>query len=282
MFAFLCCAAVVSGLFLLPATGECAKKKSGKSAGQKPADSSAPKLGQDGKDILWVPTAPEHVGIMLDLAKVSPFDYVVDLGSGDGVLVIAAAKRGAKALGIEYESPLVDMARRAAIKENVSERTEFRQGDFFESDFSQATVLTMFLLEDINIKLRPKILEMAPGSRVVSNTFGMGEWEPEETLRPVVVHPVSKKTAQFPIHLWIVPANIEGTWQMDKGEIQFVQEFQRITGTLTCEGTPRNITGKVRGTRLTFTADGLEYAGTISPTTISGTRSDGTAWTASR
>lgn len=272
MFALLRCIAVVLCL-LLPATAECA---------QKPGGNFTPEIGQDGKDILWLPTVQEHVDLMLDLAKVTPADYVIDLGSGDGRFVIAAAKRGAKALGIEYDPQLVDFSRRAAAKEKVSARAEFKQADLFESDFSQATVLTLFLLEEINVQLRPKILDMAPGTRVVSNSFGMGEWEPDDTLRPVLVHPVSKKVAQFPLHLWIVPEKVEGTWKSDSGQIRFVQKFQKITGVLTTQGNHMALVGKLHGTRLTFTAGGMEYTGTVSRDTISGTRADGKPWQATR
>lgn len=272
MFSFIRCVALVL-CFLLPATGECA---------QKPGESYTPEVGQGGKDILWVPTASEHVDMMLDLAKVTPSDYVIDLGSGDGRLVIAAAKRGARAMGIEYDQQLVDFSRRAAAKEKVSARAEFKRADIFESDFSKATVLTLFLLEEINVKLRPKILAMEPGTRVVSNSFGMGDWEPDETFRPVIFHPVTKKAAQFPLHLWIVPAKVEGTWKSDNSQISFTQKFQKVTGTLTTQGTHMALVGKLHGATLTFTAGGMEYTGTVDHNTISGTRADGELWQVAR
>src|SRR5881296_4141847 len=141
-----------------------------------------PQVGQEGKDVVWVPTPQALVDKMLDMAKVTPQDYVIDLGSGDGRTVITAAKRGAKALGIEYNPDMVELSKRNAAKEGVSDRATFQKADLFESDFSQATVITMFLLPDINIKLRPKILDLKPGIRIVSNSFTMGDWKADDTV----------------------------------------------------------------------------------------------------
>ncbi|MBI2224055.1 MAG: methyltransferase domain-containing protein, partial [Betaproteobacteria bacterium] len=140
-----------------------------------------PSIGQDGKDVVWVPTSQELVEKMLDLAKVTASDYVIDLGSGDGRTVITAAKRGARALGIEYNPDMVELSKRSAVSEGVAGKASFAKADLFESDFSQATVITMFLLPDINLKLRPKILGLKPGTRIVSNTFTMGEWQEDGT-----------------------------------------------------------------------------------------------------
>ncbi|HET7394413.1 MAG TPA: class I SAM-dependent methyltransferase, partial [Candidatus Binatia bacterium] len=140
-----------------------------------------PEVGQEGKDVIWVPTPQELVEKMLDMAKVTPKDYVIDLGSGDGRTVIAAAKRGAKALGIEYNPDMVELSKRNAATEGVSDRATFMKADLFESDLSQAQVITMFLLPDINLKLRPKLLNLRPGTRIVSNSFTMGEWQADET-----------------------------------------------------------------------------------------------------
>src|SRR5918996_1177353 len=140
-----------------------------------------PQVGQEGKDVIWVPTPQALVDKMLDMAKVTPKDYVIDLGSGDGRTVITAAKRGAKALGIEYNPDMVELSKRNAAKEGGTSRASFTKADLFESDFSQATVITMFLLPDINLKLRPKILNLKPGTRIVSNSFTMGEWKADET-----------------------------------------------------------------------------------------------------
>jgi SAM-dependent methyltransferase len=163
-----------------------------------------PEPFQDGKDVVWVPTAQALADKMLNLARVTPQDYVIDLGSGDGRLVITAAKRGARALGIEYNPDLVTLARRNAAREGVQDRATFLQGDLFESDFSEATVITMFLLQEINLKLRPKILELKPGTRIVSNTFDMGDWTPDET---VYVSPDKGCDNNFCMgYFWIVPA----------------------------------------------------------------------------
>src|ERR671918_2797234 len=140
-----------------------------------------PEVGQEGKDVIWVPTPQELVEKMLDMAKVTPKDYVIDLGSGDGRTVITAAKRGAKALGIEYNPDMVELSKRNAAKEGVSDKATFVKADLFETDFSEATVITMFLLSSINMKLRPKILDLKPGTRVVSNSFTMGDWTSDET-----------------------------------------------------------------------------------------------------
>ncbi|HEY1287146.1 MAG TPA: methyltransferase domain-containing protein, partial [Burkholderiales bacterium] len=140
-----------------------------------------PTVGQAGKDVVWVPTPQALVNKMLDMAKVTPNDTVYDLGSGDGRTVITAAKRGARAYGIEYNPDMVELSKRNAAKEGVTGKANFQQADLFKTDFSQATVITMFLLPDINIKLRPKILGMRPGTRVVSNSFTMGEWSADET-----------------------------------------------------------------------------------------------------
>src|SRR5512146_2384086 len=136
-----------------------------------------PRVGQEGKDVVWVPSPQAVVNKMLDMAQVTAKDYVIDLGSGDGRTVITAAKRGAKALGIEYNPDMVELSRRNAAKEGVSDKATFMKADLFESDFSQATVITMFLLPEINLKLRPKILALKTGTRVVSNSFDMGEWQ---------------------------------------------------------------------------------------------------------
>ena len=190
-------------------------------------DEYQPQVGQEGKDVIWVPTPQALVDRMLDMAQVTPKDYVMDLGSGDGRTVITAAKRGAKASGIEYNADMVDLSKRNAAKEGVGDRATFVKADLFESDFSQATVITMFLLPDINIRLRPKILDMKPGTRVVSNSFTMGEWTADET-----ANAVSGCGSWCTAYLWIVPAKVEGTWQLPQGELALKQNFQMISGTL--------------------------------------------------
>src|SRR4051812_35396041 len=184
-----------------------------------------PTVGQAGKDVVWVPTPQALVDKMLDMAKVTPNDYVIDLGSGDGRTVITAAKRGAKAVGIEYNPDMVELSKRNAAKEGVTDKASFMKADLFESDFSQATVITMFLLPDINLKLRPKILNLKPGTRIVSNSFTMGDWSSDDT---VIAKDgcISYCTA----YLWIVPAKVEGNWQLADGELTLKQTYQMISG----------------------------------------------------
>ena len=148
---------------------------------------------------------------MLEMAKVTPKDYVIDLGSGDGRTVITAAKHGSKALGIEYNPDMVELSKKNAAKEGVSDKASFMKADLFESDFSQAQVITMFLLPSINLKLRPKILDLKPGTRIVSNSFDMEDWKPDQTER------VEGCTNWCTAHLWIVPAKVQGTWKTAAG-----------------------------------------------------------------
>ena len=244
---------------------------------QNPDESYKPQSGQAGKDVVWVPTPQELVDAMLDMAKVTPADYVIDLGSGDGRLVITAAKRGAKAMGIEYNPDLVEFARRSAREEGVSARATFKNADLFESDFSDATVLTLFLLSSINLKLRPIILDMKPGTRVVSNNFGMDDWKPDQTKQLTELN-LDWSTA----HLWIVPAKVNGVWKLANGEINFVQEFQNITGTMTVGKTTMKLSGALEGNKISFNAGGTEYTGTVNGDTITGTRTKGGSWRATR
>jgi precorrin-6B methylase 2 len=250
-------------------------------AGAQPATDYQPQVGQEGKDVIWVPTPQALVDKMLDLAKVTPKDYVIDLGSGDGRTVIAAAKRGARALGIEYNSDMVELSKRNAAKEGVSDRASFVKADLFESDISQATVITMFLLPDINLKLRPKILEMKPGTRVVSNSFTMGEWKADEEAT------VKDGCASYcTALLWIVPAKVEGTWKIPQGELTLKQNFQMVSGTIKSGNVAAPIAnGRLKGDQISFTAGGAQYSGQVSGNTIEGSIKSGstdTNWTASR
>jgi SAM-dependent methyltransferase len=249
----------------------------GGSAYAQPAPSYKPQVGQDGKDVVWVPTPQALVDKMLDMAKVTSKDYVIDLGSGDGRTVITAAQRGARALGIEYNPDLVELSSRAAAKEGVSERAKFMKADIFESDFSEASVITMFLLSSINLKLRPKILNLRPGIRIVSNSFDMGEWQADETGR-------AEGCNQWcTAYLWIVPAKVGGSWKLGKGELRLEQTFQKISGTLRTGNVRAPITnGKLSGDRISFTASGKEYTGQVSGTAMAGTIKDGGNWNAVR
>jgi SAM-dependent methyltransferase len=238
-------------------------------ATQKPFE---PSVGQAGKDVVWVPTSQVLVDKMLDLTKVTAQDFVMDLGSGDGRTVITAAKRGARAMGIEYNPEMVELSRKNAAAAGVTERATFVKADLFETDFSKATVITMFLLPQINLKLRPKILDMAPGTRVASNTFTMEDWEADETA-VVSGDCTTWCTALF----WIVPAKVEGTWKMPQGELTLKQQFQMLTGTL---GSNPISAARMRGSDITFTAGGTQYTGRVNGSTIQGT--GGGSWTASK
>jgi hypothetical protein len=218
-----------------------------------------PHVGQAGKDVVWVPTPQALVDRMLDMGKVTAKDYVIDLGSGDGRTVITAAKRGAKALGIEYNPDMVELSKRNAVKEGVTDKANFMKADLFESDFSQATVITMFLLPDINLRLRPKILNLKPGTRIVSNSFDMGEWKADET-----VNAGEGCTNWCTAYLWIVPAKVEGTWKLPQGELTLKQTFQMVSGTLKNGGNTAQISnGKLNGDQISFTAGGTQYTGHV-------------------
>ena len=217
-----------------------------------------PQRGQMGKDVMWLPTSDDLVLKMLDAAKVGPQDELVDLGAGDGKIPIAAARHfGARAWGIEYNKDLAALAQRNAQRAGVAERVRIVHGDIFKEDFSKATVVTMYLLEELNAQLRPTILAMKPGTRVLSNTFSMGDWEPDQVIR------VSNGTGYF----WTVPANVAGLWTLsgldEKGNatLKLDQTFQRLGGTLTIQGKTQNLLGaRMEGSALHFSfinADGL-------------------------
>ena len=237
-----------------------------------------PQVGQPGKDVVWVPTSQALVDKMLDLAKVGPNDIVYDLGSGDGRTVITAAKRGARAFGIEYNPDMVELSKKNAKEAGVGEdRATFMKADLFETDFSKATVITMFLLPDINLRLRPKILDMRPGTRIVSNTFTMGEWDAD------VTETVSEGCTTWCTALhWIVPAKVEGTWKMAQGgELALTQSFQKLSGTLRNGSNTVPITdGRMNGEEITFKAGGTTYTGRVSGNAIKGTAPSG--WSATK
>ena len=220
-----------------------------------------PTSGQEGKDVVWIPTPQIVVDKMLDLAKVTKDDFVMDLGSGDGRTVITAAKRGARAMGVEYNPELVEFAKCNAQKDGVAARATFVKADLFETDFSKATVITMFLLPDINLKLRPKILALKPGTRIVSNSFTMGDWKEDDKveLSGNAGCTVSWCTALF----WIVPARVAGTHKLPQGELVLKQEYQMLSGTLRAEGRTVPIEGKVRGEEISFRAGGKNYRGRV-------------------
>jgi SAM-dependent methyltransferase len=190
-----------------------------------------PQVGQAGKDVIWVPTPEPLVERMLTMAQTTPQDLVVDLGSGDGRTVIMAAKRfGARAQGIEYNPDMVALSQRTAAKEGVQGRAEFVRGDIFEIDFAKANVVTMYLLPTLNAKLRPKILDMKPGTRVVSHQFDMEDWEPDE------ISNYDGRKALF----WIVPAKVQGSWKLRytanaearEHDLTLEQKYQSLKGTV--------------------------------------------------
>jgi SAM-dependent methyltransferase len=224
-----------------------------------------PSVGQEGKDVIWVPTPDDLVTAMLDLAKLTANDIVMDLGSGDGRIVIAAAKRGARATGIEYNPKMVELSRRNADKAGVSDKATFLNADLFATDFSKATVITMYLLPSLNLKLRPIILELKPGTRVVSHAFSMAEWEADQTVDK------EGRTA----YLWIVPAKVEGLWKWQMGsesaELQLTQSFQLIKGKLTINGKELPLkNAKLQGGQISFAAGDQAYEGRVNGIRIEG------------
>ena len=222
-----------------------------------PAKQYQPKEYQDGKDVVWVPTAQTLVDRMLDIASVTASDYVIDLGSGDGRTVITAAKRGAKALGVEYNPKMVELSKANAAKEGVTDKATFVKADLFKTDFSQATVLTMFLLPEINLKLRPKILGMKPGTRVVSNSFDMGDWKADQT-----IDPVQQCEDYCKAFLWIVPAKVGGTWAVASGQARAQAEFPvRLRHACDRQRRCTRQGRRLNGPDFTFTAGGAQYTG---------------------
>ena len=230
-----------------------------------PPETYVPQRGQMGKDVMWLPTSDYLVFKMLDAAKVGPQDELVDLGAGDGKIPIAAARLfGARAWGIEYNKDLAALAQRNAQRAGVANRVRIVHGDIFKEDFSKATVVTMYLLEELNAQLRPTILAMKPGTRVLSNTFSMGDWEPDQVIR------VSNGTGYF----WTVPAKVGGVWSLsgldEKGNatLKLDQSFQRVGGSLTLEGKTQNLLGaRMDGSELHFSfvnAEGLLKAVKVS------------------
>ena len=247
-----------------------------------PAEKFEPTVGQEGKDVVWVPTPQALVDKMLDMAKLTPNDIHYDLGSGDGRTVITAAKRGSTAFGVEYNPKMVELSRANADKEGVTGKATFVQGDIFQTDFSKANVITLFLLPELNERLRPTILDMKPGTRVVSNSFSMGNWQPDE--RAEVTEDCRGYCRAM---LWIVPAKIDGIWTIDRGTsssaLALKQEYQNVTGTISNGNVITPVTdGKLKADEITFTAAGVEYTGKVDGDTIAGTTKSGETWQAKR
>lgn len=238
----------------------------------------APTEGQAGKDVIWLPTAQSLVDRMLEMARLTPRDHLIDLGSGDGRLVITAAKRGATAHGIEYNPDLVALSQRAARAEGVATRATFEKADIFESDFSRATVITMFLLPDLNMQLRPTLLEMKPGTRIVSNSFDLGDWQPDQTQQ------VTENCRTYcEAYQWTVPAKVEGTWRLADGrELVLKQTFQMLEGTLRRGSETVAVSdARMDGPRIRFTVGADRYVGEVTRGSMHGSVNDGaSAWRA--
>ena len=226
-----------------------------------------PQVGQQGKDVVWVPTPQELVNKMLEVAKVTPADFVIDLGSGDGRTVITAAKLGAKAKGIEYNPDMIALSKENAKKEGVGDKAEFIQADLYETDLSKATVITMFLLPEINLKLRPRLLDLKPGTRIVSNTFTMGEWEADQE-----VTTEENWNSWNTAYLWIIPAKVSGKWKLGTGDLELTQEFQFIHGGLNTGGKSLTVTdGRLNGNLISFSVNNEKYSGTVGEKLMKGT-----------
>ncbi len=236
---------------------------------QKPYE---PQIGQPGKDVIWVPTPDDVVERMLRMAQVTPNDLVYDLGAGDGKIAIAAAKKfGASAVGIEYDGDMAKHAQGNVDKAGVAAMARIVQGDIFVTDFSQATVVTMYLLPALNMKLRPTLLAMRPGTRVVSHSFSLEDWDADE------ISTMDGRRAYF----WVVPANVHGTWTLESGsaknQISFEQRFQKIEGTVTIgqmQGGLRD--ARLRGFAISFAwvdKDGVlrSYQGRVTGARMEGT-----------
>ena len=228
-----------------------------------------PTVGQPGKDVVWVPSPEETVAKMMEVGKVTPQDFVVDLGSGDGRNVIAAAKLGARGLGVEYNNDMVELSRRIATKEGVAQRAQFVQGDMYQADFSKATVMALFLLTSNLQVLRDKIFNLQPGTRIVLNTFPIPDWSPDEQ---VAVENCSGSWCT--VYLNIVPAKIAGTWRTQTGaEMTLTQTYQMLTGTAKmADGQTATVSGRLRGNDLTLSSGKQEFTGRVKGNVIEGTQ----------
>jgi len=238
-----------------------------------------PEVGQAGKDVVWVPTPEVMVERMLDLAKVTPSDYVIDLGSGDGRNVIGAAKRGANALGVEFNPDMVALSKRLATEAGVAQKAQFVQGDMFLADISKANVMALFLLPSNLLRLREKFLELRPGSRIVSNTFSIQDWTADETVT------IDQCEQWCTAMLYIVPAKIGGTWKIGSDTLELKQEFQMLSGTWTSGGQATEVSGSLKGNDVTLKAGSKAISGRVEGNTINGSLTDGSAkstWRATR
>lgn len=224
-----------------------------------------PRVGQLGKDVVWVPTPPAVVEKMLDMARVTKDDLVMDLGSGDGRNIIAAAKRGARAIGVEFNPDMVTLSRQLADEAGVGGRATFIEGDMYTADISKATVMALFLLPTNLERLRDTLLKLAPGTRMVLNTLAIPEWEPDaqETV-------TTDCTSWCNALLYYVPAQVAGRWKTARGELALTQTFQMVTGTLNVEGTSTPVKGRLRGRDLEISAGSDTLRGTVMGSEIQG------------
>jgi len=244
-------------VFLLIASAAGAHRASQQATPQRAAPFE-PKSGQPGKDATWVPTRPEVLDKMLDMAAVTASDFVIDLGSGDGRTVIAAARRGARALGVEYNHDLVELSRRRAKEAGVAGRATFVEGDMFAADISKATVLALFLTPENLYKLQDKFLALRPGTRIVLNSFPIGDWEPDAT--EVLGSPCTTWCTAL---LFIVPARVGGVWRSGDAELNLKQTYQMLSGTLTRSGMTAKVAGRLRGDRITLASAETQYTGSV-------------------
>lgn len=233
----------------------CAMAAQGQSRREECERDFKPSTGQPGKDVVWVPTNDGLVKRMLEMAEVKSSDLVYDLGAGDGKIAIAAAKQfGAKAVGVEYNPDMAKLAQCFVHAEGVTDRVKIIQGDIFETDFSAASVVTLYLLPELNLRLRPTLLKMKPGTRVVSHSFLMDDWQPDQ----------SSMSVDGAAYLWIIPAQAAGNWTFkqrrgnDSFSVKLEQTFQRLTGALgAAQG--ELLQGELKGSQinLTFSAGAI-------------------------
>ena len=236
---------------------------------QEPRKPFEPTSGQAGKDVVWVPSPPAMVSKMLEMAAVTPSDFVMDLGSGDGRNIIAAAKLGARGLGVEFNPDMVALSRKLATEAGVADKAQFVEGDMYAADLSKATVLALFLLPVNLNRLAPKFLEMTPGSRIVGNTFGIDGWTPDEQ---ITLAQEADCSSWCEVLLWIVPAKAAGTWKMANGTLMLTQDYQMIKGSVSLDGATQVIANTaVRGADISFIAGGYTYTGKVSGNEIAGT-----------
>jgi hypothetical protein len=237
-------------------------------------------VNAQGLDVVYVPTPRETVDRMLQVTEVGSRDYVIDLGSGDGRIAIAAGRLGARALGVDLDPARIQDAQLNAKRAGVTDRVTFRQQNLFETDLTPATVLTMYLLPSINIKLRPKILNLRPGTRVVSHDFTMGDWKSDLT-----------ETNNWRIHMWIVPARVAGKWQVRSGnrnfELTIEQTYQQFRGTASAGGRAVSLRNtRLRAATIEFTADldgqAVTLRGVVNGDRMQGRSSTGAEWSANR